>query len=95
MHTHTHTHLYESVKGLKDLFLDEDREDGGVGQQLADELLNPWQKDLHCCQQWLPLIRLPVPGTCRYASMHTINNRMDLFCTFFFFTLSVHFISCL
>lgn len=62
------THLYESVEDLEDLFLDEDRENSGVGQQLANELLNPWQEDLHCCQQRLPLIRLPVP------EVHTCTN---------------------
>lgn len=65
------THLHESVEDLEDLFLDEDREDGGVGQQLADELLNPWQEDLHCCQQRLSLICLPVPEAHTHA--HTYN----------------------
>ena len=36
----TKTHLYECVEDLKDLFLDEDREDGGVWQQLDYELLD-------------------------------------------------------
>lgn len=63
----TPTHLYESMEDLEDLFLDEDREDGGVSQQLADELLNPQQEDLHGRQQRLPLICLPVPEVHTHA----------------------------
>lgn len=56
-----HTHLNECVEDLKDLFLDENRENGAVINQLPDELLNPRQEDLHRCQQWLPLICFSVP----------------------------------
>jgi len=48
------------MEDLEDLFLNEDREDGGISHQLADELLNPRQENLHGCQQRLPLICLPV-----------------------------------
>lgn len=58
---HTQTHLDQRVEDLEDLFLDEDREDGGVGQQLADELLNPRQEDLHRGQQRFSLICFSVP----------------------------------
>lgn len=58
-----HTHLHKRMEDLQDLFLDEDGEDGAVHQQLADELLDSGQEDLHGRQQRLPLVCLPVPET--------------------------------
>lgn len=49
------------MEDLEDLFLYEHREDGGVCQQLADELLDPQQENLHGRQQRLPFLCLSVP----------------------------------
>lgn len=72
------THLYEGMEDLEDLLLDEDGEDGAVDQQLADELLDSRQEDLHGCQQRLPLLCLPVsttPQTCMSVHAHTHTQR--------------------
>lgn len=69
--TQMHTNLHKSMEDLEDLFLNEDREDGSISQKLGDELLNPRQKDLHSCQQWLPLICLSVPAEQRHARTHS------------------------
>lgn len=49
------------MKDLEDLFLNEHRKHTGIRQELGDELLDAWQKDLHSGQEWIPLLSLLEP----------------------------------
>ncbi len=77
----TLTHLYKCMENLQDLLLDQNGDEGGIRQELSDELLEPRQEDLHRSQQGVPLLSLLKPDHHRTIAINflfTLSKNPDL-----------------